>query len=402
MSEIGIAIVVSPRDWAERLHRFLTDHGGARVRRRVVSRQDAFAGDAHIVVVDDLTSFLTVGFVDEAHRRGRAVLGVFDPGEPWGRERLSEVGVDDTIPSDSEAEEFLRTFEVLAAGSLVDRGTGSVPTTGASDPVTPTVTTQVDRGRGQGVLIAVGGPSGGTGKTEVAIGLTHALAATSGSAVLVDGDTIAPSVAQRLGLALHPNLRTAVDAVEHRGGSIEDCLAQTEGSLAVFLAGLAASADWLHLHPDEIAAVVDRLRALHRFVVVDVGVGIEDVPTAAGGRFAVQRAFLQAADAAVIVSAPTPVGLTRALTWAADLRDLAPAVPMHVAVNRVPAGRFRRGEIESELTRTLPVPSLGLVREDRRVAHAAWEGRMTGRGPFMRAVGSLAQAVARRPVEAAP
>lgn len=402
MSEIGIAVVVSPRDWAERLHRFLTDHGGARVRRRVVSRQDAFAGDAHIVVVDDLTSFLTIGFVDEAHRRGRAVLGVFDPGEPWGRERLSEVGVDDTIPSDADAEEFLRTFEVLAAGSLASRGTGAGPTTVAPDPAAPTTTTEVHRGEEHGVLIAVGGPSGGTGKTEVAIALTHALAATSGSAVLVDGDTTAPSVAQRLGLALHPNLRAAIDAVEHRGGSIADCLAQAEGSRAAFLAGLAASTDWSHLHPDEVAAVIDRLRALHRYVVVDVGSGIEDVSTAAGGRFAVQRALLRAADTAAIVTAPTPVGVTRALTWAADLRDLAPVVPMHVAVNRVPAGRFRRGEIEAELTRSLPVPSLGMVPEDRRVAHAAWEGRVTGSGPFMRAIGSLAKAVVRVPVAATP
>ncbi len=68
-----------------------------------------------------------------------------------------------------------------------------------------------------GRLVTVGGPPG-VGRTEIAIELALALGRTAG-VVLVDADDVGPAVAARLDLPIEPNLRTAIDAVEHGRGA---------------------------------------------------------------------------------------------------------------------------------------------------------------------------------------
>ncbi|MEX0657860.1 MAG: hypothetical protein WD080_01885, partial [Egibacteraceae bacterium] len=77
--EPEIALAASPRDWAQRLHRHLADHGGARVRATVLHPHDALAETYAVLVVDDTTSFLSHRLLDELRRTGRRVLGVYDP-----------------------------------------------------------------------------------------------------------------------------------------------------------------------------------------------------------------------------------------------------------------------------------------------------------------------------------
>ena len=100
MSDIELGIVVSARDWDEQLHRFTVDHGGARVRIRVLSPEDAIGETFDVLVVDDVTSFLTRHLVDVLHGQKKMVLGVFDPNHAAdGERRLKELGIDHTIPA---------------------------------------------------------------------------------------------------------------------------------------------------------------------------------------------------------------------------------------------------------------------------------------------------------------
>ena len=73
----GIAIVRSSRGWARTLHRYVVDHGGAIVRTRPLEERQAIEEEYDILIVDDISSFLTNHIVDELHRRGRRVLGVY-------------------------------------------------------------------------------------------------------------------------------------------------------------------------------------------------------------------------------------------------------------------------------------------------------------------------------------
>lgn len=382
-----LAIVVSPRDWAEDLHRWVADHGGALVRARIVGAHDALDEGYDVLVVEDLTSFLTARLVGEVRRRGRRILGVYDPVEPWGRERLRELGVDDLVPSTTPPEEVVHVARTLTeARSRVRQvaeieGIGPVPDRAGAE-------------RRRAPLVAVGGPGGGCGRTEVAIGLATAFARRGCGATLVDADEVAPAVAQRLGLPLHPNLRTAIDVVEHGNGRLDGTLRPVEAGVDV-LVGLPSSRDWRHVRPRELLAVIDALRERADVVVADVGPATEDLRARHGSeRFGLTRAVLAHASVIVAVCAPTPVGVARLLSWVSDIDALAPNVALHGAVNAVPRGRFVRGEVSEELWRSWPLRSLGFLPADRRVEEAAWRGGAVGPGAFVRAIDRLAEALA--------
>lgn len=377
MGTPDIAIVVSPRGWAERLHRFVADHGGARVRARILDAREAVDHPYAVLVVEDLTSFLTPRLVDDLHQHGRRILGVFDPAEPWGRRRLDELGVDEVLAADAPAEEFLRTIESLAAGIHLDQEIADLVATPEDDG---------DQDAGpRGSITAVGGPRGGTGITEVAIALATCLDRSADHAVLVDADAWAPCIAQRAGLRLHPNVRTAIDAVEHRSGTLAGSLQHLPSRTEV-LAGLVDPRSD-RVRSSELRAVLHELAARRRHVIVDAG-GRPDHRSDADrpGR---THDVLTAADRIVGVGAPTPVGVARLLAWTVDVRAAAPATPVHLVVNRAPRGRFKRGELAHEIQRTVGVPTLTFLPADRRVEQAAWDGTVVGPGPFARAVEGL-------------
>lgn len=383
-----IAVVVSPRDWAERLHRFVADHGGARVRARVLDAREAVGERYRVLVAEDLTSFLTPHLVDVLHRDGRRILGVYDPTEPQGRRRLEELGVDAVVAATVTPDELLRSVDALALTAGSDLDVELAALSGAPPP---------DRQPGpedRAAVVAVGGPAGGPGSTEVAIGLTLAAGRRREAAVLVDADDVAPAVAQRLDLPLHPNVRTAVDVVQHRSGRLTDALVPLNAPSAAVLCGLPGARDWGELRPGEVVDVLDELVRSHDHVVADVGHRIEELGGIGSGhgRYELSRQVLARADRIVAVAAGTPVGLARLLDWIADLRALTDR-RVHAVVNRAPASRFKRGELEEELRRTYSPPSLAFVGTDRRVEEAAWSGDLVTDGPFAAAMDRLAETV---------
>lgn len=385
MSLPDVAIVVSPRGWAERLHRFIADHGGARVRARVLDAREAVDHPYAVLVVEDLTSFLTARLVADVHERGRRILGVFDPAEPWGRRRLEELDVDGTLPADASPERFVQAIQGLATGIDLERELATL--------VDEQMHVAEEDETGRGTVTTVGGPSGGPGVTELAIATAVSLQERDGSTVLVDADGNAPSVAQRLGLRLHPNVRTAIDAVEHRTGTLDGSLQPLPRGGPAVLAGLVDRRDVPHLRPAELVSVLDGLAARHRHLVVDVGCRL-DGPTGPGGGEPVGPAVLARADRIIGVGAPTPVGVARLLAWAAEVRVLAPATPISLVVNRAPRARFNRGELAVEIRRTVGVSVLAFVPADRRVEQAAWDGTTVGPGPFTRAVTGVVDGLA--------
>ncbi|GIU87479.1 MAG: hypothetical protein KatS3mg009_1994 [Acidimicrobiia bacterium] len=383
MAEPEVALVFTPEPWVEELHRHLTDHGGALVRQVVVDPGVALEEHYDVLVASHRWPALTHAFVGDVHARGRAVLGVHDREEPAARAHLEALGVDDTIASDAGPAEFVAALGALRAA----RAGGRAP-----EPARP------DPGRGRaGRVVVVGGPPG-SGRTELAV---HLAAAAGG--VLVDADDVAPSVAQRLGLPVEPNLRTAIEAAEHGRGTVGECVARPRRGRPHVLAGLPNPGAWSQVRPGEVLRVVEALAAVYHDVVVDVAGSLDgsDAATTARGRHGLARALVLEADALVGVCAATPVGVTRLLSWAVDAVALAPAGPLVVAVNRAPRERFRRGELFEEITRSLPAAEVVFVPDDPRVAAAAWDGTLVGKGPFARAVSSLAHVLADLPGRAA-
>ncbi|HEY8201210.1 MAG TPA: hypothetical protein VII47_07635, partial [Actinomycetota bacterium] len=367
MAEPELAVVFSPREWADRVVRFITDHGGGRVRLRVVEGRVALEESFDVLVAEDITSFLSPRFVRELKEQGRAVLGVFDPDEPTGKQRLVDAGVDDVVECGAPSEEFVRrvtTLMSLRAAALDPLVSGlrlSQPTAYGAHQATDAE--EVPNG-----IVAVGGPPGGCGATEIAIELARSVRARGATVVLVDADDRAPSIAQRLGLPLTPNIRTAAEVLFHGEGRLPDVVVPVPRGGFDVVAGLGHPGDWAQLWPAEAVEVVKELAEVTDQVIVNVGSQLEDLAAVGGPeRFRLSRSMLRAAGAVVAVAAPSPVGITRLLDWLADVRTVAPRRAAHIVVNKAPDGGFARTEIAGEITRTYLPASLHFVPHDPRV-----------------------------------
>jgi MinD-like ATPase involved in chromosome partitioning or flagellar assembly len=184
-----------------------------------------------------------------------------------------------------------------------------------------------------------------------------------------------PGVAQRLDLPLHPNLRTAVDLAHHAPGRLDEAIHET-GDLAV-VAGLANPASSQEVSGHELRGLIDDLGARgYEFLVADLG----PLP---------DTSRLEDFNLLVIVGTANPVGLTR-LVRSVERLKAGPHPPLLVVVNRVAVGGHRRGEIRSELNRSLPATPMAFLPSDPRIEASAWNGVITDRGGFHRAIKDMA------------
>ena len=352
-NEPALAIAVSARDWPDRLRQWLADHGGARVRVTALTAQDVEEDHHHVLLIDDISSFLTRGLISSEHARGRRVIGVYDPAEVSGGEHLADLGVDVVVASNQPAEQFLRAARSLAIGPDEQRV--------ASVPRVP------DGHEHAGRLVDVRGISGGVGTSEIALGLGLAI----GPAVVVELGP-RPSLAQRNGLDLHPNFITAVELVDHGSGDVSDAIQRLSPSTRL----LAGTADVAAAGRGAARRVVDRLRALSPWTLIDSGA---------------DSACHVASDQTVFVTLATPVGISRGL----DALRHADLISTHLVLNRAPRGGFVRAEVMHAVLAEIRPKSVTIVPEDPGVGAAAWNGHPVESGSFLRAVASLAAALVR-------
>jgi MinD-like ATPase involved in chromosome partitioning or flagellar assembly len=339
--------------------------------------EDLVGESFDVLLIDDICSFLTPRLVARVKSSGREVVGVFDPAEfADGKERLLECGVSDVVEADAHPDEFLRVISRVAQHVV----TTTLTDGGAGDPVIP----EVPEPRMQKIL-AVGGPAGGTGSTEVAIAIACRLGEAGRRVVLIDADEVAPSIAQRLSLSIHPNLRTAIDIMEHRTGPLTS-VTQRVGDIAV-IAGLPNVSDWSEVRPTQVTDLIEDLSAVFDHVVVNVGSHLENLGFGgASDRFGISRRTIAGADRAIAVSLPNPVGVGRTLGWLAEAQRLRTGAPIDLLINRAPRDQFRRGELIEEITRSYQPASFGFVPTDEAVTRAAWDGVVVNRGRFKRAL----------------
>ena len=373
LSEPAIALVFSPEPWVERLHRHLADHGGARVRQIVLDPALALEEHYDVLVVSHRWPGLTHRLVATLTERRRSVLGVFDPDEPAGRDHLLALGATRVIPADAPVARFVELLGELPSSTHADE---------RRPPIDPTTASAKTFERAHGPLVVTG--IAGAGTTEVALALAHASAARRAT-VLVDGQERGPSLAARLGVPLEPGLRDAIDAVEHGTGTLSAAITRVAPRFDV-VPGLVAGT-LAPVQPHETRAVIDALcrdRTLGRRRHVRVGEWHRSCtpPRRRRRRLRGRRiADGRGADPCVGRRSRRAVRSSRT----------------HVVLNRAPRARFRRGELERELVRTLGPLPVWFVPTDPRVDDAAWDGSLVRRGPFVSAVGAIAEAVMTTP-----
>jgi MinD-like ATPase involved in chromosome partitioning or flagellar assembly len=349
-----LALAASARDWPDRLHRFLLDHGGGRVSSRVMGTDQAMSDVYEVLVIDDICSFLTPRLVRTLRQSGREIVGVYSPVDaPDAKRLLLECGITDVVESDAAPEEFLS----VVTGTLAHKRVAPGPAAGTKTSF----------------RIGVLGAIGGVGVTEVSIGIAEGLSQAVPT-LLIDLDQQSPSIAQRLDLPLHPNLLSAVDSAHH-GGDIGAAIIET-GRLGV-IGGLASSGNGEVSLVEIDGLLEDVAGSGYQMLVADLGAPQpERLP---GLRL----------NVLIAVGSANPVGLSRLVRLVQLVGDRAGFEDLVAVANRVGGGR-REFEVRTELARLLPEVPVVLLPEDRGLERAAWDGVGLGRGPFARSVARIA------------
>ena len=388
-----IVLAATPRQWAASLHAHAVDHGGVVVRATVLTAADARAEGCDVLVVDDITSFLTPALVADARAAGRAVLGVFDPDDPHGKGDLVDAGVDALVGADTDPADLVATIRGLAAtirglAATIPAGTPRGPVPNVRGTVDGAPATAAPRSRPTSHrLVGVAGPTGGTGITEVAIELAAVMGTTGHPTLLVDADELGSSHAQRLGLALQPNLLGAVDA-HRRGADLTLGLHHLSRRHPLrALPGMAAGQDWSSLPTGALEDLTTALGAHCSRVVVDLGHCPEAAVSGAGMRFGHAAALAPRCTDLVLVACASPVAIGRTLEIYSRVRADGQAV--HAVLNRVGRDRFVVEESVAELRRGLGVDRVHVLSEDPVVARAAWDGERVPRGKFLKQVAAM-------------
>lgn len=373
MPDPFVVLAATPRGWAAHLHAHATDHGGVAVRATVLTAEDARSEHCDVMVVDDITSFLSPSLVAELHQRGRAVLGVFDPDDPEGRTGLVEAGVDGLVPADADPSEIAASIRGLAGGR--PRPVATPPRRVAAGA--PALGTRV---------IGVTGPTGGVGVTEVAVELAALIGMAGQPTVLVDADEMAPAVAQRLGLPLQPGVLAAVDAARRSADVTAGLHPLTRRQPLTAIPGMTMPQDWAHVPDGGLQELVGAL-AGDRSCVIDLGHCPEQVED--GRRFGHAAAVAARCTDLVLVTAPSPIAIARTLSLAGRIPRAHDS--LHVVLNRVDDDRFVRDEAVAELQASLGMREVHCLAEDRRVGRAAWQGERVRRGRFRRDLAAAAR-----------
>ena len=357
-----LALAASARAWPDRLHRFLIDHGGGRVRSRVMGPEQAVSDQYEVLFIDDVCSFLTPRLVRTVRDMGREIVGVYDPVDaPDAKRHLLECGITDAIEEGAAPDEFL----VMAEATLLHR-VAPAPT------VVP-----APRSFRVGVL----GPIGGVGCTEIAIGIATSLSLLR-STLLIDLDVRTPSVAPRLDLPVHPNLLTALETAHQASGSVAEAILDHD-SVDV-IGGLVNTVSAYDIPPVEIEGVFDEIgKAGYELVIADLGSPRPD------------RLEYVRFHVLIVVGLGNPVGMSRLVRSVQDLSTRTDAPDTVALVNRVASGSRRRLEIRAEMARLLPRLPVILVPEEGRLERASWDGTRLGRGSFVKSMSRVASLIDR-------
>jgi MinD-like ATPase involved in chromosome partitioning or flagellar assembly len=267
-----------------------------------------------------------------------------------------------------------------------------------------------------GRLVTVWGPTGGPGRTTLAVGIATEAAHRGTAVSLVDADPYGGAAGQHLAVLEEVSGLLAATRLANAGALEPAALArvarQVEPGMRL-LTGLPRPDRWHEVRSQAFREVLSTARRLDELVVVDTGFGLPEpaLDVFAGGphRDDMTLASIEVADVVVVVSAADPVGLTRLARSLRDLLDLRPDGPSYVVVNRM---RGTLGWTERDIRYLVggvaPRATVAFLPDDRAAADRALvSGRPLvgcGDSPLRRAVASVTDLVlgVREPARNAP
>lgn len=382
MATVEAVVAVSHHQWAQRLMRWIIDHSEdvRLIDHQVFHRDQALGYDYDCLVVDVDSSLLDRALVDELHQRGRSVIAVAEA-TPETPGVVDELGVDRLVDRHSEP---ARMATVIAEVARTRADFADV-VDGLDVPAVPAAPDTAPTGPVGSWVTVVTGALEGVGATETLVEMAAALARRGERVTVVDADLVAASLAQRLGLAYDRHVQTAVDAVVHASGRLDDAVQPSPAGGFDVIVGVEPG-KWAEVEAHEALAVVEAVRARGGHVLIAVGSPLEEL---VDERHDVARALVGSADQVVVAADSAPVGVVRLCRWLVTASELTDVAGAHAVFTRSPSAAAA-DELEHELVRTAPaVGGVWHLPDDAKVAQAAWRGELAARGRFTRAVARL-------------
>jgi MinD-like ATPase involved in chromosome partitioning or flagellar assembly len=325
-----VLVAAAGADWEADAIESLGRSRSAVLQKRCVDLPDLLAsagtGLAGAALVDEGLPGLDADSVDTLTRAGAAVLVVARRGAD--AERLARMGAVRVLAPD-ELDDLGRLVTDVSAPAEPEGP--EVPAVGEPDPLP----------EAGGRLLLVWGPAGAPGRTTVAVGLAAEAAARGRDVLLLDADPYAGAVAQHLGVLDEVSGLLAAARLANAGDLDATRLAGVAREAAPglrVLTGLPRADRWAEVRPAGWAEVLEASVSLAGLVVVDGGFSLEDQEddfSPGPRRNGTTLGALEQADAVVVVGSADPVGLARLARGLVELRERAPATPLHVVVNRM-------------------------------------------------------------------
>ncbi len=317
--------MLSAREWEPALAQAARTTGLVRLVARAYEPSDLDRLEVDVVIAGAETAWITPSFIRSWRRSGGRLLGLHPPNDRPAQRLLLAGGADEVLPDSTPPELILRTTQTL---QLPEQSGGEA-----------------------GHLIAVTGPRGAPGISEVALALAWGLAAHQRT-LLLDVDGGGPSLSVRLGVDPFPDLAAAADRV------LESGVLPRHGIHRVGPLSLLAVPP--RSGPLASSLVREVIRAAtHSFsrIVADLG-PITDVDP-----------LLEAATSTVLTCEATPKGLVRA----ALVTDGWTAPPPKLVLNRVLGAS--EADAVAAARRWLGLEPAVVIPETAAVGEAARTGR---------------------------
>jgi MinD-like ATPase involved in chromosome partitioning or flagellar assembly len=348
--------------------------GGTVISRRCLDLADllgaAATHRARAAVVDAGLRRLDADAVHRLQSAGLVVILLVGPDASpglgaLGTEVVELVGRDDGARVAAAVRSAARSHAGTDLSPSVD------PTSMApSPPLGSFVPTPTGRGR----LMAVWGPHGAPGRTSVALTLADEAARRGLRTWLVDADTVAPSLGQRLGLLGDASGLVVAARLAGTGRLTPEDLARLAVSMPSglrVLTGLPRPERWAEVRPAALRGVWELMLGMADLVVADVGAGIERDDEAVldpglPSRHGAAVTTLQCADRLVAVGGADPISLVRLARGLSLAAELTPGAVRDVVVNRVRRGGVGPGLQAQlrEVTADLPAQATHFVPDE--------------------------------------
>lgn len=288
---LRVATVLSAREWEPTLVSQARESAAVRIVLRAYQPREIEerADEIDVVVAGAEVAWVTPNQIAGWRRVGLGVVGIYPTGDRPAESLLLDAGADEVLADETPTEAIVQAIRFLAP--TADRP--------ASAPA--------------GQTIAVVGPRGAPGCTEIALSLAWNLS-SSAQTLLIDLDLSAPALAIRLGLPPRPDLTDAADGVRSTGLIPPETL-QKSGPVRIIVGSHRVGEP--PLRSAMVEDVIDAAASSFERVVLDLGAATPD------------EHLLKRADHAVLAVDGSAVGVVRGARLVAEWAGPPPALVLN-------------------------------------------------------------------------